>query len=67
MAKKMIKCCCCESNPDKTAVALCKKLLGKETKRFYCLGCLANYLDTTEEELLEKVEEFKEEGCTLFQ
>ena len=30
------------------------------------MTCLADYLGVTEEELLAKVEEFKEEGCTLF-
>ena len=67
MAKKTIRCCCCEESPDKTAIALCKKLLGKDTMRFYCISCLANYLDTTTDELLEKAQEFKNEGCTLFQ
>ena len=31
-----------------------------------CLSCLSNYLEVDEEELLEKAEEFKAEGCTLF-
>lgn len=66
MAIQKIRCNCCEDLPDKTAVALCKKILGKNTKRYFCLTCLANYLDTTIEELLEKAEEFKEEGCIMF-
>lgn len=32
----------------------------------YCLSCLAERLEVTEEELVDKIEEFKEEGCTLF-
>lgn len=67
MARTIIQCCCCEESPDKTSIALCKKLLGRGTKRFYCISCLANYLDTTTDELLEKAQEFKDEGCTLFQ
>ena len=30
------------------------------------MDCQASYLGTTVEDLLEKIEEFKEEGCTLF-
>lgn len=31
------------------------------------LDCLAEYLDCTVQELLDKIEEFKEEGCKLFE
>lgn len=62
-----IKCVSCfKDNLDNDTVALNKKLLGKKVKSFYCLPCLAEYLNTTVEELLDKIEEFKEEGCTLF-
>lgn len=57
---------CGKEELSKNEVGLTKKLISKSTKVFYCLPCLANYLEVTEEELLEKVEEFKEEGCTLF-
>lgn len=30
------------------------------------MDCLADYLGTTVEDLLDKIEEFKDEGCTLF-
>lgn len=65
MAKKK-KCYLCEAQLDKIAIGLTKKLLDKDSKRFYCLLCLANYLDVTVEELLAKAEEFKSQGCTLF-
>jgi len=51
---------------DKTVIGINKKLLGENVKSFYCMECLAGYLDTTVDELLEKIEEFKEEGCALF-
>lgn len=57
---------CFKKELDKDTIALNKKLLGKEIDHFYCLNCLAVYLNTTVEELLEKIEEFKEEGCILF-
>ena len=60
------KCSVCENEADKMAIALCKKIINRNAKKFYCISCLANYLDTTVEELEEKAAEFKEEGCTLF-
>jgi hypothetical protein len=51
---------------SKNEIGLTKKLLDKEPKRFYCLDCLAKYLEIDTEFLLAKIEEFKEQGCTLF-
>ncbi len=65
--KQTINCVSCfKKNLDKDTIALNKKLLGKEIENFYCLPCLAEYLNTTVEELQDKIEEFKEDGCTLF-
>lgn len=49
----------------KDEIGLCIKLLGDEGSNL-CTECLAAYLDCTVEDLLEKVEEFKDEGCELF-
>ncbi len=57
---------CFKENLDKDTIALNKKLLGKNIDKFYCLECLAIFLNTTVDDLLDKIEEFKEEGCTLF-
>lgn len=63
---KNAKCYLCEAGIGKTAIGLNKKLLSNDVARFYCLDCLANYLDVTADELLAKVEEFKAQGCKLF-
>lgn len=57
---------CGKKHLSKDEVGLNKKMLGREVKQFYCLDCFAEYLDVTTEDLLAKVEEFKEQGCTLF-
>lgn len=57
---------CGKEDINKNEIGLSKKLLDKNTKYFYCLDCLAQYLEVEIEFLLEKVEEFKEQGCTLF-
>ena len=64
--EKLIKCTLCESELDKIAIGLNKKLHGKKTTKFYCLPCCAEHLDVTVEDLLAKVEDFKAQGCTLF-
>ena len=61
------KCVACRTeNIDKNTLGLNKKLLGTDIKNYYCLDCLADYLNVTVEELLDKIEEFKDEGCKLF-
>ncbi len=57
--------CRCD-NIKKDVIALNKKLFNKNIKNFYCLKCMAEILEVSEEDLLDKIEEFKEEGCTLF-
>lgn len=64
---KPIACCSCgKKNLDKDTIGINKKLLGLDIEVYFCIDCLAEYLGTTTEELLEKIEEFKDEGCTLF-
>lgn len=61
------RCYVCGKTPlTKNEVGLTKKLIDKKTKVFYCIDCLAENLEVTTEELEAKIEEFKEEGCTLF-
>ena len=59
-------CFSCSKNLIKDEIALSKKMLGKNTKQFLCIECLSKFLNTDKEILLEKIEQFKEEGCTLF-
>ena len=68
MAKtKEINCNTCEKDPlSFNEIGLCKKLLGRNIERFFCVDCLAEYLEVTTEELLAKVDEFKAQGCALF-
>ena len=50
----------------KDEIGLTKKLLDKNAKKFFCFNCLAEHLDVSVDDLLFKVEEFKEQGCELF-
>lgn len=58
---------CGEKNLNKNTIGINKKLLGSSIANYYCLECLAEYLDTSVEDLIEKIEEFRDEGCKLFE
>jgi hypothetical protein len=64
---KIINCAYCDKeNLSKVEIGLNKKLIHRQIERMMCLKCIANYFDTTEDELKEKVERFKLQGCALF-
>ncbi len=67
MSTVVKKCYVCGKTPlTKDEIGLTKKLIDKKANTFYCIDCLAENLEVTTEELEAKIEEFKEEGCTLF-
>lgn len=57
---------CGQVNLYKNTIGLNKKMLGRGVENFFCINCLADYLGTTKDDLLDKIEEFKNEGCDLF-
>ena len=57
---------CGKTNLTKNEIGLTKKLLGRKVMNFYCINCLAGELEVDTEFLLNKVEEFKQQGCKLF-
>ena len=57
---------CGKKKLNKNEIGLTRKILSKNAKTYYCLDCLAEYLEVDTELLLEKVEEFKAQGCDLF-
>jgi hypothetical protein len=57
---------CGKENLSRNEIGLTKKLLSKNTKIYYCLDCLAEYLEVDTEFLIEKINEFKALGCNLF-
>ncbi len=62
-----VKCIICgKQRLNKDTIGINKKLLGTDIQNYYCMNCLAEYLECSVEELLDKIEEFKEQGCTLF-
>lgn len=64
--RKKLDCFECSKGLKKDEIALCKKLFGVDTEDFYCIDCLAEYLECNRTDLEIKIQEFKEQGCTLF-
>ena len=63
-----ISCIACgKYSLSKNEIGINKKLLNEDANQFYCLTCLAEYLEVSERDILDKIEEFKEEGCKLFE
>ncbi|MBQ7629033.1 MAG: hypothetical protein IJS81_02285 [Selenomonadaceae bacterium] len=68
MAKKIFSCIVCGKRPlSKNEVGINKKLLGMKSKNFYCIECLANFLEVEPQDILDKIEDFKNDGCKLFE
>ncbi|NBK77204.1 hypothetical protein D5272_00955 [bacterium D16-76] len=65
--RKQYECTSCRKGPlTKDEVGASKKLLGVDTPELYCINCLAAYLEVTPEDIEEKIQMFKEDGCELF-
>lgn len=47
-------------------IGINKKLLGENIDAFYCMDCLAEYLEVSVQDLYDKIDIFKEQGCKLF-
>jgi len=60
------RCFFCDAGLTKDEIGLNKKIVGRNVVKMQCLTCLAAYFETTVEELREKIEEFKRQGCALF-
>lgn len=65
--EKVIKCCICESELDKNTIGLNKKFHGRKVAKYFCMNCLSAHLDITVEDLQARIEDFKMQGCTLFE
>ena len=68
MAKKIFNCIVCgKRSLTKNEISITKKLLGIKSKNFYCIECLANFLEVEPQDILDKIEDFKNDGCKLFE
>lgn len=59
-------CCDCGKKLKKDEIALTRKLVDMDAEEFYCMDCLSEFIGCSVQDLKEKIQEFKEQGCTLF-
>ena len=52
---------------EKNVIGINRKKKKKKIVNFYCMNCLADYLEVSVEDLMERIEEFKNGGCKLFE
>jgi len=65
--KKFFSCRACGKSPlTKDELGINKKLLDARDS-YYCLPCLADLLEVSGQDILDKIEEFKADGCKLFE
>ncbi len=57
---------CAKEKLSKDEIALNKRIIHRQIERMMCLTCMAAYFETTEENLKERIEYFKQRGCALF-
>ncbi|MBQ6514183.1 MAG: hypothetical protein IJI09_05610 [Clostridia bacterium] len=62
-----VRCVRCGAPLVKDDIAMTRKMINRGAESFYCLSCLADHFELTEDILREKIREFKAMGCTLFQ
>lgn len=66
-ARKVSCVSCGKEALEKNEIGINKKLLGEQIESFYCMDCLADYLGVSVQDILDKIEEFKDQGCKLFE
>ncbi len=59
-------CASCQRELEYDEVGLSRKLMGRGTRTFLCITCLAADYKVPEEKLRDLIERYKAGGCTLF-
>ncbi len=62
----MEACIICRQPVTRDEIAMTRKLINRGALEYLCLPCLARRFDATLDELLERMQAFKDMGCTLF-
>ena len=56
----------CQKPLSKDEIGLHKKLINRACTEFMCMDCLAEHFSVSKELLIQKLSEFKSQGCLLF-
>ena len=47
-------------------IGLFKKLVNRGADKFMCIECMSEYFEVSESALRDKIEQYRNMGCTLF-
>lgn len=59
-------CMNCGKKLQRVDIGLHKKLIHRYAKEFMCVDCLSEYVNVPKQDLLDKAEYFKKQGCSFF-
>lgn len=62
----MDRCMQCEKELTYNEIGAHKKFINRGSRQFLCRSCLAARLGVEPELIDQKIEQFKQQGCTLF-
>ncbi|HPF87174.1 MAG TPA: hypothetical protein PK537_03845 [Candidatus Limiplasma sp.] len=62
----VVRCADCASPLRRDEIAITKRLISRGATQFFCIGCLARRLHVPEAAIEQKIQEYREMGCTLF-
>ncbi len=63
----MPECICCGKALSRNDVGATKKLINRGAEEFLCIPCLAQKFKVSEDLIYKKIEEWREQGCMLFE
>ena len=58
---------CGKTGLVRNEIGINKKLLGEDIEKFYCLDCLAEYLEVTPQDILDKIDVPKERKIDFYE
>ena len=62
----MAQCMKCARDLTSDEIGLHKKMINRGATTFMCLDCLASFYNCSTDLLLQKMEQFRSQGCMLF-
>ena len=65
--ESFIRCIECGSALTDDEIALHKKMINRGSTEFLCIRCLAAHFSVSVDSLYKKIQQFRADGCTLFE
>lgn len=64
---KTYRCRVCDKeNLSRDEIGITRKMFGRRQEEMFCIDCIADFFNVERQDILDKIEEAKAGGCTLF-